>query len=323
MGSPVKLIVDTDCGVDDAMAIMLALSSSARAEVIGVTCVHGTTILDNVCNNVKRVLVACDKKGVPVYKGSVGPLIVKNFDKDPVYHGGDGLGNVAHQFSTGDLVESETSAVMALIQLTKEHPGEIMLIALGPLTNLALAHRIDPKFTERLKSLVIMGGNYKGFGNVTVTAEFNFYNDPEAADIVLGESLCPTTLVPWETCLEHPFTFETYARLIQVPTTKGRFYSSISNMMIPRAKARGRTFCTDCDLLAVAAALYPESIKTTLESPLAVECGGTYCRGLTLLLNHYRTPDHGRKNVRIVTEFKVDVLDQLRYKMLQDSPITL
>ncbi|GFT24508.1 inosine-uridine preferring nucleoside hydrolase, partial [Nephila pilipes] len=98
---------------------------------------------------------------VPIYKGCADPLLLKMIRKDSVYHGADGLGTVAHEFSTGNLAESEVSAPMALIQLTKEHPGEITLIALGPLTNLAMAHRIDPKFTERLKSLVIMGGNYK------------------------------------------------------------------------------------------------------------------------------------------------------------------
>ncbi|XP_055943078.1 nucleoside hydrolase-like isoform X2 [Argiope bruennichi] len=325
MGSVEKVIVDTDCGVDDAMALMLALSSK-RARVVAITCVFGNTPLDNVCNNVKRVLVVCDKKEVkiPIYRGSGCALIPKVIRKDSAYHGGDGLGTFAHEFSTGDLPESDVPAPMALIQLTKEQPGEITLIAIGPLTNLALAHRIDPQFTKRLKSLVVMGGNYKGLGNVTETAEFNFHSDPEAAHIVLGEALCPVKLVPWETCLEFNLSFTTYDRLAHIPTTKGRFYSRITGATIQRFKSRGRTSCTDCDLTAVAAALYPESVRNFLATPVVVECGGTYTRALTVLLNHVKSPkDHGRCDVHIVTEFDPDYLQKLRYQILQDEPIPL
>ncbi|XP_055943077.1 nucleoside hydrolase-like isoform X1 [Argiope bruennichi] len=325
MGSVEKVIVDTDCGVDDAMALMLALSSK-RARVVAITCVFGNTPLDNVCNNVKRVLVVCDKKEVkiPIYRGSGCALIPKVIRKDSAYHGGDGLGTFAHEFSTGDLPESDVPAPMALIQLTKEQPGEITLIAIGPLTNLALAHRIDPQFTKRLKSLVVMGGNYKGLGNVTETAEFNFHSDPEAAHIVLGEALCPVKLVPWETCLEFNLSFATYDRLVQVATAKGSFYKRITGIMKELAKSRSRTFCTDCDLSAVAATLYPECIRKSLVTPLVVECNGTYTRAITVLLNHVKSlKDHGRCDVQIITELDVDFLNQLRYQMLQDEPIRL
>ncbi|CAL1301266.1 unnamed protein product [Larinioides sclopetarius] len=323
MGSVEKIIIDTDCGVDDAMAMILALSSK-RAQVIAITCVFGNTPLDNVCNNVKRVLVVCDKKEIPIYRGSSCALVPKIIRKDTAYHGGDGLGTVAHEFSTGDLPESEVPAPMALIQLTKEQPGQITLIAIGPLTNLALAHRMDPQFTKRLKSLVVMGGNYKGLGNVTETAEFNFHSDPESADIVLGEALCPVKLVPWETCLEFNLSFNSYDILAEVPTIKGRFYSKITGAAIKKFKSVGRTFCTDCDLTAVAATLYPECVRTSIVTPVIVECEGTYTRALTILLNHVKsTKDHGRCDVQIVTELDSDYLQNLRYQMLQNEPIDL
>ncbi|CAL1301267.1 unnamed protein product [Larinioides sclopetarius] len=323
MGSVEKIIIDTDCGVDDAMAMILALSSK-RAQVIAITCVFGNTPLDNVCNNVKRVLVVCDKKEIPIYRGSSCALVPKIIRKDTAYHGGDGLGTVAHEFSTGDLPESEVPAPMALIQLTKEQPGQITLIAIGPLTNLALAHRMDPQFTKRLKSLVVMGGNYKGLGNVTETAEFNFHSDPESADIVLGEALCPVKLVPWETCLEFNLSFDTFDRLIQVPTVKGSFYKRITGVMKELAKFRGRNFCTDCDLTAVAATLYPECVRNSITTPLVVECGGTNTRAICVLLNHVKSlKDHGRCDVQIITELDVDFVNRLRYQMLQDEPISL
>ncbi|CAL1301265.1 unnamed protein product [Larinioides sclopetarius] len=323
MGSVEKIIIDTDCGVDDAMAMILALSSK-RAQVIAITCVFGNTPLDNVCNNVKRVLVVCDKKEIPIYRGSSCALVPKIIRKDTAYHGGDGLGTVAHEFSTGDLPESEVPAPMALIQLTKEQPGQITLIAIGPLTNLALAHRMDPQFTKRLKSLVVMGGNYKGLGNVTETAEFNFHSDPESADIVLGEALCPVKLVPWETCLEFNLSFEIYDRTSQVPTIKGSFYKKITSLLKDFSESRGWTCCVDCDFVAVGAALYPESIRNYLVSPLVIECFGTYTRALTVLLNHVKSvKDLGRCSVQIVTEFDQVFLNHLRYQMLQDEPINL
>ncbi|GIY93105.1 probable uridine nucleosidase 2 [Caerostris extrusa] len=241
MGSVEKLVIDTDCGVDDAMAIMLALSSNKRCDVIGITCTFGNTPLDNACNNVKRVLTICNKKEIPVYRGSSRPLVKEYLKRDTAYHSFDGLGTVAQEFSTGDIPESEVPAAVALIELSKKHQGEITLIPLGPLTNIALAHRIDPDFTRRLKSIVCMGGNYKGIGNHTETAEFNFFCDPYSADIVMGGALCPVKLVPWETCLEHGIPFSTYESLKQVATVKGHFYNRISCKMIGRHKKGAET----------------------------------------------------------------------------------
>ncbi|KAG8182868.1 hypothetical protein JTE90_024611 [Oedothorax gibbosus] len=318
--SKLKLLVDTDCGVDDAMALLLALSSS-RGHVVGVTCCAGNTTLDNVCDNVKRVLVVCKKTGIPIYRGSNGPLLTRKRRIVKVYHAEDGLGGAAHRFPTGELVEASAPAAMALVELTRSHPGELTLVALGPLTNVAMAHRIDPEFTRRLKAIVCMGGNYKGLGNTTEVSEFNFYFDPEAADMVLGEALCPITLVPWETCLNFGLKLSLYDKQIQAPTAKGRFYKKITSKMLERAKARGRDFTTDCDLLAVAAALYPEAITSTVESPLAVECGGTYSRGLTILLNEESLKEQDRQGckVKIVTGLDIDVLDLLRYDMLNNG----
>ncbi|XP_054720902.1 uncharacterized protein LOC129230524 [Uloborus diversus] len=196
-----KIVIDTDCGVDDAVAIMLALSAKDVCEVMGITCCFGNCALDDVCKNVMRVLTLCRETKIPIYRGSSTAFI--RHDRTGKIHGSDGLGNRGHEFSTGDLKESEIPAVSALIKMAKEHPKEITLIAIGPLTNLAIAQRIDPHFTENLKSIVIMGGNYKGVGNATDTAEFNFYCDPIAANIVLTEPACSVVLVPWETVLEH------------------------------------------------------------------------------------------------------------------------
>ncbi|GBO13464.1 Uncharacterized protein C1683.06c, partial [Araneus ventricosus] len=138
---------------------------------------------------------------IPVYCGSSGPLL-KHPDTPEIVHGSDGFGDCAHLFSTGQGRLEELPAPAALVELSRTH-GPFTLAALGPLTNVALAQRLDPGFTARLERIVFLGGNYKGVGNTTESAEFNFYCDPEAAHIVLSEAQCPVQMVPWETTMEY------------------------------------------------------------------------------------------------------------------------
>ena len=117
------------------------------------------------------------------------------------FHGIDGFGDAAHE-EEADLSSLQTEhAVNALVRLVKENPGQITLVALGPLTNVAMAMRMDAEFASNLKAMYIMGGNTEGVGNITVSAEFNFHSDPEAAFIVLSNVRCPTYIAPWELCL--------------------------------------------------------------------------------------------------------------------------
>ncbi|XP_021374885.1 probable uridine nucleosidase 2 [Mizuhopecten yessoensis] len=116
------------------------------------------------------------------------------------YHGEDGFGNCPYiEEPDVGLLEEET-AIDAMIRLPKAHPGEITLMCIGPLTNLATALKIDQYFGCRLRDCYIMGGNYYGRGNATVSAEFNFYANPEAAFVALAHLRCPTTLVGLRKC---------------------------------------------------------------------------------------------------------------------------
>jgi len=123
------------------------------------------------------------------------------YNADP-YHGHDGFGDTNHD-DEPDLkcVQESEHAVNALVRIVKSHPGEITLVALGPLTNVAMAMRLDSQFASNLKEIYIMGGNTEGKGNITVSAEFNFHSDPEAAYIVLENTRCPTFVASWELCL--------------------------------------------------------------------------------------------------------------------------
>uniref|UniRef100_A0A3Q1F7K1 Si:dkey-4e7.3 n=1 Tax=Acanthochromis polyacanthus TaxID=80966 RepID=A0A3Q1F7K1_9TELE len=194
-----KLLVDVDCGVDDAQAIMLALAAP-NVKLLGITCVHGNTTVENVCKNALRVLQACNSLEIPVFKGAAKPILGNSINAGE-FHGHDGLGDAPDSRAPGlDLVQKE-GAVSAMIRIVNENPGEVSLVATAPLTNLALAVKLDPSLPSKLRGLYIMGGNTESRGNTTVCGEFNFAADPEAAYIVLNDYHCPTYLACWEfTC---------------------------------------------------------------------------------------------------------------------------
>ncbi|XP_017287528.1 probable uridine nucleosidase 2 [Kryptolebias marmoratus] len=191
-----KMILDVDTGVDDAQAIMIALSSP-HVEILGITCCHGNTPLENVLKNTLRVLKVCGRLDIPVYKGFSKPLL-SNKRNAGDYHGKDGLGDVPDPDAPGVELLQKKKAAQAMIKIAKAHPEEVILVATGPLTNLAVAVQLDPSFPNKLKALYIMGGNTNSRGNTTVCGEFNFVADPESAYIVLDRYTCPTYIASWE-----------------------------------------------------------------------------------------------------------------------------
>lgn len=200
-----KVIIDTDAGLDDALAIFMALAAHKRKEieVIAITTVHGNTEVHNVNNNVLRILETANLlKQIPVYSGATKSLVHPfKFDEDP-FHGLDGFGDANLPNPPPSISHlQEEHAVLALLNLTKKYSNKVVLTALGPVTNLALAIRLDPSFLSRLADIYIMGGNTTGEGNITVSGEFNFACDPEAARVVFEEVQKPIHLTPWEICL--------------------------------------------------------------------------------------------------------------------------
>jgi purine nucleosidase len=179
-------------------------------------------------------------------------------------------------------VEGE-HAVNALIRLGNESPGELTLVAIGPLTNLALATRLDPSLPDKYAQLVVMGGAIRGVGNVTLAAEFNFYADPEAAAVVLG-AWRGLTLVSWETTMDHAFSVEQRDELLAVDTPRGEFFRRITtHTMEVLEKMMGRGELYEPDLLAVAVALEPDIIKEAEAHYVQVELAGVHTRGQTIV----------------------------------------
>ena len=194
MVQPTRLIIDTDPGVDDAVAILMALAAP-EVEVVGLTTVGGNVPLAQSTRNALALLQASGYPDIPVATGAARPLRGR-YTYSPLFHGPGGLSIRLPEPVTGPVAEG---AVQYLYdQLTRER-GEVVLVALGPLTNLAGLLRERPSALEHAKNIVIMGGAVNTPGNVTPRAEFNFYSDPVAAEIILSSRL-PVTLVDLAAC---------------------------------------------------------------------------------------------------------------------------
>lgn len=179
---PKKIIIDTDPGIDDAMAIFLALRSP-EVEVIGLTTIYGNVYTTLATRNALHLLEVAGRTDIPVAEGSHVTITkgTKLRIADFV-HGADGLGNQNFDPPKGKPVEQ--SAAAFLVEQAKLHPGKVTVVALGPLTNIALAIELDPEFCKNIGQIVLLGGAFSVNGNVNPAAEANIFGDPDAADIV-------------------------------------------------------------------------------------------------------------------------------------------
>lgn len=178
-----KVILDMDVGVDDSLAILLALRSP-ELDILGITAVAGNAPLENTANNVLRVLEAAERTEIPVARGAAKPL-TREPEAALHIHGNDGLGGAPVPQPT-QMTFDDRPAVQFISDIVMAHdPGEITLIPTGPMTNVAHLMREAPDAFARLHSVVLMGGAFAltpyGHGNVTSVAEFNIWADPEAA----------------------------------------------------------------------------------------------------------------------------------------------
>lgn len=182
-----NIIIDTDPGIDDAVAIMLAVLSS-EINVLGITTVAGNVPVDKATINTLKILNYVKRLDIPVYKGAHKPIYGELIDVSEI-HGDDGLGDVGLNLPLNYKLK-DTPAAQYLIKTSKEYSGDLIIVTLGPLTNIALAIMLDPEFVDRIKYFVSMCGSYGvskyGIGNVTSKAEFNVYTDPVAAKIYLS-----------------------------------------------------------------------------------------------------------------------------------------
>ena len=303
-----RLIIDTDAGVDDAQALLLALTDPSAA-VEAITTVTGNVHIDKVVPNVCTVLDVMNRQ-IPVYRGAERPLL-HPWHPEEDYHGSDGLGNWKDRPATTRQPESE-HAVRALLRLADSYPGELTLVALGPLTNLALAVSLDPSFPSKIKRFIFLGGTIRAMGNTPmVTAEWNIYCDPEAAHIVL-QAFPAATMLSWETTIQHPLTWEQCEELFSLNSPAARFFKGISETTLQFFKriAPEMGYLLP-DPLAMAIALQPSLVQASTRRYVTVELRGDHTRGQTVI-DHRGTLKHD-PNVEIVTEVDINaVFDTFR-----------
>ncbi len=272
-----RMIIDTDPGVDDAHAIMMA-SAFPGVKIEALTVVAGNVGLERTVANSCTILDILDEDA-PVFAGCESAFIPHVEDAAHV-HGLDGLGDVGLAPSTRAVEKEHASA--ALVRLAHESPGELTLVAIGPLTNLAVALMLDPELPAYYKRLVIMGGAVDALGNTpNLTAEFNIYADPEAAHIVFS-SWPEFTLVSWEATVAHGIPMDTFKQWTTIDSDRARFYTQVSEKTVDFiAGVLGSPELFGADGLAMAVALQPDIVQKSEFRPIMVELNGQHTRGQT------------------------------------------
>jgi len=281
MTDKIPLYIDTDPGVDDALAILMAFDSPAH-DVVGLGIAAGNVGLEHTVRNALKLCEIANRDDVPVFPGCHAPLLHAAPDAANV-HGNDGFGDVGHAPAARQ-ADAEHAA-LALLRLSHEHAGKLLLVALGPLTNIALALKLDPGLPERVGRFVIMGGAVTGHGNITPVAEFNVYFDPEAAHVVFS-GFPRFDLADWEATMRHGFAHAGIDAWVgagseQARSPRARFYDAISARTRRWAAQRRGELWHSADALAMAWALAPQGATRVEERPVAVDLAHGVARGLT------------------------------------------
>lgn len=277
MNTKIPLLIDTDPGVDDALALLMAFQSN-RHQLLGLCITAGNVGLQHTCANALKLCEVAEIN-VPVYAGCTQPLVFVAEDAAYV-HGLDGFGDIGYSPALGRL-ESEHAA-LAIIREANQHAGKLLLVMLGPLTNLALAVRIDPTLPSKIARLVVMGGAVTGKGNTNISSEFNIGFDPESAVIVF-ESFPEIELLDWEAVLRHGLKHADIERWLALEHPVAAFYQKISLKTRQWSEGKRGEYWHSADALAMLVALYPEYVIDKYKHYVYIETQGKHSRGATIV----------------------------------------
>jgi inosine-uridine nucleoside N-ribohydrolase len=275
-----RVIIDTDPGIDDALAIFLALSSP-ELKVEALTPVAGNVPLELTLPNALRLLEIAGRTDIPVAAGASHPL-VRTLITATYAHGENGLGGVV--FPEPRTKPTGENASQLIRRMVRQSPGEISIVALGPLTNLALAFRADPELPRLIPRLVLMGGSLSG-GNVSPAAEFNLYVDPEAAQIVFRSGV-PLTMVGLDVTRRTALREEHIRALEDSNNAVARAAGKITRATMNRIRQSGSNGGPNMhDSLALATFLDP-SMVTLRDYFIEIETKGELTAGETVGYTH-------------------------------------
>ena len=305
-----RIIIDTDPGVDDALAFLLALASS-EIQLEALTTTQGNVTLEKATRNALSVLELCNVTHISVASGSVLPL-VQPLLASALIHGESGIGN-------SQLPEPQTKpvakhAVDYLIERVLAEPGEISIFPIGPLTNIAMAIRKEPRFANAVKELVIMGGAILEHGNVTPQAEFNIYVDPHAAHIVFHSGI-PITLIPLDVTHKCLLKQEHVDRLITIDSPISRFIRDSMEVYLEASFALGYEGSSLHDPLTLATIIAPE-LLTLKEYYVDVDFSGGVSMGKTFadILHVTKKP----ANMKVAMNVQGDDFVELFLQRMED-----
>lgn len=276
----IPFILDTDTAQDDCVALLVGLLDPL-ADLRAVTMVAGNVRFEQQVKNAFMTLNVAGRLGaVPVHLGCERPMVRDAVLAENVH--GDGSGGLEMDFA-GCQPETE-HAVDALIRLTAERPGELSVVAIGPLTNIATAAARSPAFVRNVKQLYVMGGSNNGRGNITAAAEFNMYVDPHAAAAVFRAGF-DVTIIPWDrlTLRDAVFSREMLARIGETGTALSDFFLRVCTATLAYDESVGIPGTTHPDSLTVALLLHPEILLAASPYNVQVETESELTLGYTAM----------------------------------------
>lgn len=274
------IIIDTDTAADDALAILMVLQQPDIA-VHAITINCGNIQFDQQVQNALYTLDLAGRTDILVHPGCREPLL-KRYRTVPEVFGADGFSGA--NFPPVGTKPSDVHAVDAIIAAAKAHSGELEIIALAPLTNIAIALNKAPEIVPMIKKVWFMGATLHAVGNITMGAEFNVWVDPEATDMVLRSGV-PLVITPWETAKRDAvLSLAERDEIGRMDTPIARFFSRVTQTLYSyTTKVEEFGGAIHSDIIGVTVPLFPDEIRDQADMYMCVELGGEHSRGVTLL----------------------------------------
>ncbi|BBG24342.1 nucleoside hydrolase [Sulfuracidifex tepidarius] len=305
-----SFIIDCDTAEDDVASIFLLAKNNMK--IVGVTVVEGNIDFDQEIIN---ALWALEKANVdaPVFPGSRRP-IVKDFTTVEEVHGKYGLGEI---HATTSRKPSPKHAAQAIIDASKELEGKLEILAISPLTNLAMAYLLDPSLPKRVKKVWVMGGTAFAHGNITPVAEYNFWVDPDAARIVFKAGF-NITMVPWDVVTEYTINDQEWNEILNMKTPLSEIYVKMFSHYRKYDKdVQKLDGHPHPDLITTAVAINQDIVEKSKHEFVIIDNSDSLTRGMTLI-DHLDSdkPWSSSPNTEIIYRIKKNILLEMIKKML-------